>query len=36
MNREDVYKYSDLLTTTVNEHGLIGKPANIYNADETG
>jgi hypothetical protein len=36
MNREDVYKYFDLLTTTLNENGLIGKPANIYNVDETG
>jgi hypothetical protein len=36
MNREDVYKYFYLLTTTLNEHGLIGKPANIYNVDETG
>jgi hypothetical protein len=36
MNREDVYKYFDVLTTTLSEHGLIGKPANIYNIDETG
>jgi hypothetical protein len=36
MNREDEYKYFDLLTTMLNEHGLIGKPAKIYNADETG
>jgi hypothetical protein len=36
MNREDVNKCFDLLTTTLNEHGLIGKPASIYNVDETG
>jgi hypothetical protein len=36
MNRKDAYKYFDLLTTTLNEHGLIGKPANIYKVDETG
>jgi hypothetical protein len=36
MNREDVNKYFDLLTTTLNETGLIGKPPNIYNVDKTG
>jgi hypothetical protein len=36
MNREDEYKYFDLLTRTLNQQGLIGKPANIYNVDETG
>jgi hypothetical protein len=25
----------DLLTTTLNEHGLIEKPTNFYNIDET-
>jgi putative heme iron utilization protein len=36
MNKEDVNKYFNILTTTLHEHGLTGKPANIHNVDETG
>lgn len=36
MNREEVNKYFDLLTATLQEHGLLGKPGNVFNVDETG
>ncbi|XP_063226226.1 uncharacterized protein LOC134533020 isoform X1 [Bacillus rossius redtenbacheri] len=36
MNREEVNKYFDLLTATLQEHGLMGKPGNVFNVDESG
>lgn len=36
MNRKEVEEYFSLLENTLEENNLFGKPANIFNIDETG